>query len=258
MRNQSLRIAVKTGRKELMDHQVVSHAEWEAARKRHLAEEKKFTKLRDELSQARRDLPWEPVEKEYIFEGPQGRRTLDELFEGRGQLVIYHAMFNPDTASEHTTWTKDSPCFACSFWMDNFDNVVVHLNHRDITMAAASLAPVANIEAYRKRVGWSFPWYSSKGSDFNFDYHVSLTPEQLAAGKAEYNYRVDSVSMSELPGLSVFRREDGKVYHTYSAYARGLDMVNVAYHYMDLAPKGRDEDAMGGMAWLRRRDEYSD
>jgi predicted dithiol-disulfide oxidoreductase (DUF899 family) len=256
MRNQSLRIAVKAGRKELMDHKVVSHAEWEAARKRHLAEEKKFTKLRDELSAARRDLPWELVEKEYIFDGPQGRRTLDELFEGRGQLVIYHAMFNPDTASEHTTWTKDSPCFACSFWMDNFDNIVVHLNHRDITMAAASLAPVAKIEAYRKRVGWSFPWYSSMGSDFNFDYHVSLTPEQLAAGNAEYNYRVDAVSMSELPGLSVFRREDGKVYHTYSAYARGLDMVNVAYHYMDLAPKGRDEDAMGGMAWLRRRDEY--
>jgi len=197
-------------------------------------------------------------DREYAFEGPQGRRTLDELFDGRGQLVIYHAMFNPDTASEYTTWTKDSPCFACSFWMDNFDNVVVHLNHRDITMAAVSLASVAKIEAYRKRVGWSFPWYSSKGSDFNFDYHVSFTPEQLEAGRAEYNYRVDPVSMSESPGLSGVRREGGKVYHTYSAYARGLDMVNVAYHYMDLAPKGRDEEEVGGMGWLRRRDEYPD
>jgi predicted dithiol-disulfide oxidoreductase (DUF899 family) len=230
----------------------------EDERKQHLAQEKKFTKLRDELSQARRDLPWELVEKDYAFEGPQGRRSLDELFDGRGQLVIYHAMFNPDTASEHTTWTKDSPCFACSFWMDNFDNVVVHLNHRDITMAAVSFASVAKIEAYRKRVGWSFPWYSSKGSDFNFDYHVSFTPEQLEAGKAEYNYRVDPISMSETPGVSVFRREGGNVLHTYSAYARGLDMVNVAYHYMDLAPKGRDEGETGGMGWLRRRDEYPD
>ena len=241
-----------------MKHQVVSHADWEAARKRHLAEEKNFTKLRDELSQARRDLPWELVEKQYVFEGPQGRRSLDELFDGRGQLVIYHAMFNPDTASEHTSWTQDAACQACSFWMDNFENVVVHLNHRDITMAAISLAPVAKIEAYRKRMGWSFAWYSSKGSDFNFDYRVSFTPEQLAVGKAEYNYRLDSVSTSESPGISVFCREGGKVYHTYSAYARGLDMVNVAYHYMDLAPKGRDEGEMGGMAWLRRRDEYGD
>ena len=241
-----------------MKHQVVSHADWEAARKRHLAEEKNFTKLRDELSQARRDLPWELVEKQYVFEGPQGRRSLDELFDGRGQLVIYHAMFNPDTASEHTSWTQDAACQACSFWMDNFENVVVHLNHRDITMAAISLAPVAKIEAYRKRMGWSFAWYSSKGSDFNFDYRVSFTPEQLAVGKAEYNYRLDSVSTSESPGISVFCREGAKVYHTYSAYARGLDMVNVAYHYVDLAPKGRDEGEMGGMAWLRRRDEYGD
>ena len=239
-----------------MEHTVVSHAEWVEARKQHLAEEKKFTKLRDELSQARRDLPWELVKKEYVFEGADGRKTLDELFAGRGQLVVYHAMFNPDMASDKTTWTQDAPCFACSFWMDNFDNVVVHLNHRDITMAAVSRAPVAKIEAYRKRVGWTFPWYSSMGSDFNLDYHVSFTPEQLEAGKAEYNYRVNPVYMSEMPGLSVFRRKDGKVYHTYSAYARGLDMVNVAYHYMDLAPKGRDENDEGGMGWLHRRDEY--
>jgi predicted dithiol-disulfide oxidoreductase (DUF899 family) len=241
-----------------MEHTVVSHAEWEEARKQHLVQEKRFTKLRDELSQARRDLPWELVDKEYVFEGPGGRRTLEEVFDGRGQLAIYHAMFNPDTASEHTTWTKDSPCFACSFWMDNFDRVVRHLNHRDITMAAVSLAQIDKIEGYRKRMGWGFPWYSSKGSDFNFDYHVSFTREQLAAGKAEYNYRVDAVSLSELPGVSVFRREGGKIYHTYSAYARGLDMINVAYHYMDLVPKGRDEGPQGMGSWLHRYDEYPD
>jgi len=240
-----------------MKHRVVSHGEWVEARKAHLAEEKKFTKLRDKLSQARRDLPWERVEKEYVFEGPDGRKTLEELFDGRGQLVIYHAMFNPETASDKTTWTEDAACMACSFWMDNFDRVVVHLNHRDITMAAVSRASVPKIEAYRKRMGWSFPWYSSKGSDFNFDYHVSFTPEELKSGSAEYNYVVDHPSMSERPGISVFLREDGEIYHTYTAYARGLDMMNVAYHYMDLVPKGRDEDG-NGMFWLHRRDEYPD
>src|SRR5437588_605324 len=139
-----------------MQHKVVSHEEWVEARKRHLVEEKKFTTLRDQLSQTRRDLPWERVDNDYVFEGPEGKRTLDQIFDGRGQLVIYHAMFNPETASEHTTWTKDSPCFACSFWMDNFDRVVVHLNHRDITMAAVSRASVDKIEAYRKRMGWEF------------------------------------------------------------------------------------------------------
>ncbi|HKA10313.1 MAG TPA: DUF899 family protein [Candidatus Dormibacteraeota bacterium] len=239
-----------------MEHRVVSHAEWVEARKRHLAEEKKFTKLRDELSQARRDLPWERVEKEYVFEGPQGRRTLAELFDGRGQLVIYHAMFNPETASDRTPWTQDAACLFCSFWMDNFDRVVVHLNHRDITMVAASLALVPKIEAYRKRMGWTVPWYSSSGSDFNFDYHVSFTPEELKAGKAEYNYRVDPIGRSESPGVSVFLRDGRQIYHTYSAYARGLDMLNVGYHYMDLVPKGRDEES--GPFWLHRRDEYPD
>ena len=237
-----------------MQHQVVSHEEWVEARKGHLVEEKGFTKVRDQLSQARRDLPWERVDKEYVFEGPQGKRTLDELFDGRGQLVIYHAMFNPETASEQTSWTTDSACFACSFWMDNFDRVVVHVNHRDITMAAVSMASVDKIEAYRKRMTWEFPWYSSKGSDFNFDYHVSFKPGEK---EGEYNYREEAIGSSESPGVSVFVREGGKIYHTYSAYARGLDMLNVAYHYMDLVPKGRDENETGGMAWLHRRDEYS-
>lgn len=241
-----------------MDHKVVSHDEWVEARKQHLAAEKEFTRKRDQLSQARRDLPWEAVEKEYVFEGPDGRKTLLELFDGRGQLVIYHAMFNPDTASDRTSWTKDAACTACSFWMDNFERVVVHLNHRDITMAAASMAPVTAIEAYRQRMGWTFPWYSSRGSDFNFDYHVSITPEQLRAGNAEYNYREDGFGQTEGPGVSVFIRDGRKIYHTYSTYARGLDMLNVAYHYMDLVPKGRDEGSGDGMSWLHRRDEYPD
>jgi predicted dithiol-disulfide oxidoreductase (DUF899 family) len=236
----------------MAEHKVVSHDEWLDARKKHLVAEKELTRERDRLSQARRDLPWELVEKEYVFDGPEGRKTLDQLFDGRGQLVIYHAMFNPDTASDHTTWTKDSPCFVCSFWMDNFDRVVVHLNHRDITMAAVSRAPVEVLETYRKRMGWGFPWYSSKGSDFNLDYHVSFEPGE----EGDYNYRRREIGMSEMPGISVFLRDAGKIFHTYSTYERGLDMLNVAYHYMDLVPKGRDENEMGVSGWLRRRDEY--
>ncbi len=242
-----------------MQHKVVSHKEWLEARKRHLADEKEFTKQRDRLSHARRDLPWERVEKEYVFEGPNGRATLSELFQGRGQLVIYHAMFNPDTASDSTSWTKDAACFVCSYWMDNFNGVVVHLNHRDVTMAAVSYAPYEKLAAYRKRMGWGFPWYSSQGSDFNFDYRVSFAREELAAGTADYNYRTDPISDgSEAPGISVFTvGDDGGIYHSYSAYARGLDMLNVAYHYLDIVPKGRDEAGIGA-GWVRRRDEYPD
>ena len=237
-----------------MGHRVVSHEEWVEERRKHLLEEKRFTRLRDELSQARRDLPWELVDKQYVFDGPQGRRTLEEIFDGRGQLVIYHAMFNPDTATEHTSWTKDAACLACSYWMDNFERVVVHLNHRDITMTAVSNAAVDKIEAYRKRMGWTFPWYSSKGSDFNFDYHVSFKP---GTTEGDYNFRKEELGQTEQPGISVFIRDGGRIYHTYSTYARGLDMLNVAYHYMDLVPKGRDEGNGDGMSWLRRRDEYA-
>ena len=242
-----------------MQHKVVSHKEWLEARKRHLADEKEFTKQRDRLSQARRDLPWERVEKDYEFEGPNGRASLSELFQDRGQLVIYHAMFNPDTASESTSWTKDAPCFVCSFWLDNLNGVAVHLNHRDVTAAAVSYAPYEKLAAYGKRMGWVFPWYSSRGSDFNFDYRVSFTPEELAAGKADYNYRTDPVGDgTEAPGISVFMRgDDGGIYHTYSAYARGLDMLNVGYHYLDIVPKGRDEEGVGA-GWIHRRDEYPD
>jgi predicted dithiol-disulfide oxidoreductase (DUF899 family) len=239
-------------------HKVVKHDEWLKARKKHLAKEKEFTRMRDQLSQERRDLPWELVEQPYTFQGEHGTRTLGDLFEGRNQLVIYHAMFNPGTAGPHTTWTEDAPCHVCSFWMDNFNGITIHLNHRDITMAAVSRAPYAKLAAYKKRMGWGFPWLSSLGSDFNFDYRVSFTEGELKAEKVEYNYRLEPLSLTEGPGISVFLKDGGHIYHTYSAYARGLDMLNVAYHYMDLVPKGRDEGDGGADVWVRRRDEYQD
>lgn len=242
----------------MAEHQVVGHEAWLEARRKHLAKEKEFSQLRDQLSLERRELPWELVEKEYTFEGERGTQTLSELFDGRSQLAVYHAMFNPDTAGPNTTWTTDAPCMSCSFWMDNFNGVTVHLNHRDITMVAISRAPYPAIAAYRKRMGWGFPWLSSAGSDFNFDYRVSFTEEELAAGKLDYNYRPNPFSMSEAPGASVFfKNEEGRVFHTYSTYARGLDMLNVAYHYMDLMPKGRDEGDQS-QSWVHRRDEYPD
>ena len=237
-------------------HKVVSHDEWVAARKKHLAKEKEFTHMRDQLSRERRQLPWELVEKNYTFGGEDGKVSLSDMFAGRSQLVIYHAMFNPDTAESDTPWTTDAACFVCSWWMDNFNGITIHLNHRDITMAAVSLAPFPAIAAYKKRMGWSFPWFSSVGSDFNFDYHVSFTPDELNAGKVEYNYQPIKWSGTEAPGISVFLNDGDKIYHTYSTYERGLDMLNVAYHYMDLVPKGRDEGDGGVGTWLRRHDEY--
>lgn len=238
-------------------NRVVSHDEWVEARKQHLVREKEFTRLRDQLSRERRELPWERVEKEYTFQGEHGARTLSELFDGRSQLVIYHAMFSPDTAGPNTPWTVDAACPTCSFWMDNFNGVTVHLNHRDITMAAVSRAPYPAIAAYEKRMGWGFPWYSSAGSDFNFDYRVSFAEDALASGQVEYNYRPIPFPVSEAPGISVFLRDgQGAVFHTYSTYARGLDMLNVAYHYMDLVPKGRDENGGNAHLWIHRHDEY--
>ena len=236
-------------------HKVVKHDEWLRARKGHLAKEKEFTRMRDQLSRERRDLPWELVEEQYSFQGEHGTQTLSDIFEGRGQLVVYHAMFNPDTAGPHTPWTADAPCYVCSFWMDNFNGVTIHLNHRDITMAAVSRAPYSKLAAYKKRMGWSFPWLSSLGSDFNFDYGVSFTDEKA---EVDYNYRRRPWGVTEAPGISVFQKDGGRIYHTYSTYERGLDMLNVAYHYMDLVPKGRDEGDGGATAWVRRRDEYRD
>ena len=242
----------------MIAHKIVSHDEWVAARKKHLAKEKEFTHMRDQLSRERREMPWELVEKDYTFQGEHGKASLHDVFDGRNQLVVYHAMFNPDTAGPRTTYTTDAACFSCSFWMDNFNGITVHLNHRDITLVAISYAPYEKLAAYKQRMGWSFPWYSSRDSDFNFDYHVSFTPEQLAAGKVYYNYQAFSFGMSEAPGASVFFKDGNRIYHTYSTYTRGIDMLNVAYHYMDLVPKGRDEDERTQAGWLRRHDEYSD
>jgi predicted dithiol-disulfide oxidoreductase (DUF899 family) len=230
-------------------HAVVSQAEWIEARKQLLAKEKEFTRARDRLSQERRELPWVRVEKQYVFEGPKGRETLADLFAGRHQLVVYHFMFDSD-------W--EAGCKSCSFWADNFNGIVVHLAHRDVTMLAISRAPFAKLDAYRKRMGWSFKWVSSAGTDFNRDYHVSHTAEELAAKDGYYNYTRQRPYATEAPGISVFYRDDdGAIYHTYSCYARGLDMLNGAYHYLDLVPKGRDEEELPApQAWVRRHDEY--
>jgi predicted dithiol-disulfide oxidoreductase (DUF899 family) len=233
----------------MADHKILSHEAWLEARKEFLAKEKAFTRLRDELSRERRELPWEKVEKDYRFETPNGSRTLAEIFDGRSQLLVYHFMLGPD-------WEEG--CKSCSFWADNYNNIPIHLNHRDVTFAAISRAPLAKIEAYKARMGWSFPWYSSSGSDFNFDYHVSLTPQEIAAGRATYNYRTLQTTNSEWPGVSVFFKDgNGAVFHTYSTYERGLDMLNGAYHLLDLVPKGRDEDKLPfTMQWVRRHDQY--
>jgi predicted dithiol-disulfide oxidoreductase (DUF899 family) len=241
---------------DVTSHPIVSHEEWLAARKQLLAEEKEFTRLRDRLSQRRRDLPWEAVDKQYVFEGPHGRQTLAELFDSRSQLVIYHAMFDPATASPETSWTGDAACPGCSFWLDHFDGILVHLHHRDLTLIAVSRAPYAAIAAYRQRMGWTFPWFSSGQSDFNVDYGVSFTAQEVAEKNGNYNYTIQDPRMTEREGLSVFFKDAaGRISHTYSAYARGLDMVNVAYHYLDLVPKGRDEGGQG-LYWVRRHDEY--
>ena len=232
-----------------MRNQTVSHEEWLQARLELLAAEKEFTRQRDALAQHRMAMPWERVEKPYRFEGPDGALSLADLFDGRSQLIVYHFMLGPD-------WEEG--CNSCSFWADNFDGIPIHLNHRDVTFTAVSRAPLAKIDAYRKRMGWSFPWVSSNGSDFNFDYHVSFTPEQIAAGEAYYNYQVRPNTVPEQVGISVlYKNEQSELFHTYSCYARGVDMLNGAYHYLDLVPKGRDEDGLEfSMQWLRRHDQY--
>jgi len=229
----------------MADHAVVSHDEWVEARKLLLAKEKEFTRLRDEMSRQQRELPWEAVEKDYVFEGPEGASSLAELFAGRSQLLVYHFMFDPG---------DDVGCPICSFWADNFDPIGVHLRARDVTMVAISLAPYAKLAAYRERMGWSFPWFSSHGTDFNFDYGASFAPEQLDARL--YNFGTLAPGGPQREGLSVFYRDEGgRIFHTYSAYARGIDTVNTAYNYLDLVPKGRDEQPPGPR-WVRRHDEY--
>ena len=232
-------------------HRVVSRNQWIEERKALLAREKEFTQLRDQLSHARRDLPWVRVDKDkdYVFDGAGGKQNLAELFAGRQQLIVYHLMFDP-------SW--EEACSRCSFWADNFNGVLVHLNQRDVSLVAISRAPFAKLAAFQKRMGWSFNWVSSFANDFNHDYHVSFAPEQLAQGEVIYNYRLVKNSMSERPGISVFYKDPGgTIFHTYSCYARGLDMLNVAYHYLDLTPKGRDEEELPfPMEWVRYHDAY--
>ena len=228
-------------------HEVVPHEQWLAARKAFLAQEKAFTRERDRLSRARRDLPWERVEKDYVFDGPAGKQTLAQLFGDSSQLVVYHFMFDPE-------W--DEGCKSCSFWADNFNGIPVHLRARDTALVAVSRAPLPTLEAYRKRMGWSFTWLSSFDSDFNRDFGVEFTEEEVEQKRADYNYTVQDPFDTQREGVSVFSKdESGAVYHTYSAYARGIDLLNGAYNYIDLTPKGRDEGE-GNMAWLRRHDEY--
>ena len=228
-------------------HKIVSGAEWLAARKALLAREKELTRLRDDLSRQRRELPWVKVEKQYVFDGPHGKETLSDLFAGRGQLIIDHFMFGADL---------DEGCASCSFWADTYAGAVVHLEHRDASFVVVSTAPFEKLRAYQRRMGWSFKWVSSLNSDFNRDYHVSFTPEEQKT--AVYNYKAGGFGGSEAPGISVFAKDKaGSIFHTYSCYARGLDPLNGAYQLMDLLPKGRDEGALSHpMAWVRRHDRY--
>ena len=235
----------------MASHRVVPSDEWVVARKELLEKEKEFTRLRDELSEQRRQLPWERVEKEYVFEGPGGKESLSDLFAGRSQLIVYHFMFGPE-------WSEG--CKICSMFAEHYERSIVHLEHRDVTMLTVSRAPLAQLEAFKKRMGWSFKWVSSFGSDFNWDYQASFTPEHVESKEIYYNYSVGSFPVTEGPGASVFYKDaDGEVFHTYSTYARGLDILLGMYNLLDLAPKGRDEAALPyPMAWVRHRDRYDD
>ena len=230
----------------MIDHPVVTHDAWLEARKDLLAKEKEFTRRRDELSRQRRELPWERLTKGYVFDGLGGEQTLAELFDGRSQLVVYHFMFPPE-------W--DEGCKHCSFWADNFDPNVVHLGALDVSFVAVSRAPLAKLSAYKQRMGWGFTWVSSGASDFNYDYGVSFALGEL--DEPIFNYGTLSPGLSDREGVSVFCRDDaGAIFHTYSTYGRGIDMLNAAYHYLDLVPRGRDEDDKPNQWWVRRHDEY--
>jgi len=234
----------------MQNHKVVSREEWLSAHQHHLAKEKEFTRLRDQLSQERHELPWVKVDKPYIFDGPNGKESLSEVFAGRSQLLVYHFMFGPE-------WSEG--CKSCSFWADNFNSIIVHLNQRDATMVAISRAPLEKLLAFQKRMGWTFKWLSSSGNDFNSDFHVSFTKDDLAKGPTYYNYRVrETPAEGEAPGLSVFYRDASRaIFHTYSCYGRGLDMLNGAYHHLDVLPKGRDEAGLSyPQEWVKHHDKY--
>ena len=226
----------------------VTRAEWLEARKAVLAQEKLLTRMRDEVTRARRALPWVRVDAPYTFQGPDGEETLEQLFAGRSQLIVYHFMFDP-------SW--DEGCRSCSFLSDHYDGAVVHLAQRDVTMVAVSRAPLEKLRAFRARMGWRFKWVSSFGTRFNHDFQVTFTDDDRARGEIDYNYGKARFFSPEAPGLSVFARDERGVFHTYSTYARGLDRFITAYHLLDVVPRGRDEDGLGySMAWLKLHDAY--
>jgi predicted dithiol-disulfide oxidoreductase (DUF899 family) len=232
-----------------MQHAVVSQDEWAAARKALLAKEKEFTKLRDQLNAERRKLPWVKIDKDYVCDGPEGKQSLADLFDGRSELIVYHFMFHPD-------W--DAGCKSYSFFADNFEGSVAHLAARDTTLIAVSLAPLDKLQSFRKRMGWTLKWVSSAANSFNRDFGVLFTPDEIKTGTADYNYKDVKLPVEDLPGISVFLKDAaGILFRTYSCYSRGTDMMNAAYHYLDLTPKGRDEGALSyTLAWLRLHDEY--
>jgi predicted dithiol-disulfide oxidoreductase (DUF899 family) len=238
----------ETETKQMKHPEIVSEAEWLVARKDLLAREKEFTRQRDALSAARRQLPMVKIDKEYVFDGPDGKKTLADLFDGRRQLIVYHFMFGPG-------WEEG--CKSCSYLADHFDGANWHLPHRDVTFVVISRAPLSEFEPYKKRMGWRFKWVSSHGNDFNFDYHVSFTKDDEAKGKVYYNYGMGEFMSDELPGLSVFYKDaNGDIFHSYSTYARGLDILVGAYNFLDLVPKGRGENPESTMDWVRRHDQY--
>lgn len=233
-----------------MNHPIVSQEQWVAARKQLLEKEKEFTAALDALNNQRRELPWTKVEKEYVFDTAQGKKTLADLFEGKSQLIVYHFMLGPG-------WKAG--CTGCSFLADHVDGANLHLAHHDVSFVAVSRAPLAEIDAYKKRMGWRFKWVSSSANDFNFDYHVSFKKDEMARGEVYYNYQMTKATTEELPGTSVFFKDDtGAIFHTYSSYARGDERRLGAYMFLDLTPKGRDENGPNYnlMDWVRRHDEY--
>jgi predicted dithiol-disulfide oxidoreductase (DUF899 family) len=242
-------LTLSAGKEPKMDHKVVSRAEWLAARRALLEKEKAWTRQRDELSAERRALPWVRIDNEYVFAGPDGKQTLSDLFAGRSQLVVKHFMFGPG-------WTN--PCVGCSFESDHIDGIVVHLEHHDVSYVAVSRAPYPEIAAVKQRMGWHFRWVSSHGSDFNYDFNASFTPEQIASGRATYNYRDGAQPMEEMSGRSIFYKDEaGAVFHTYSSFARGGEVVLSSYALLDMTPKGRDETINGNLTdWVRLHDCY--
>jgi predicted dithiol-disulfide oxidoreductase (DUF899 family) len=229
-------------------HNVVSRDEWLSARKELLHEEKELTHRREELAAKRRQLPWVEIEKDYQFDSTSGTASLGDLFDGRHQLLVYHFMFAPE-------WSQG--CKSCSLLADHYDPAIIHLNHRDTSMVTVSRAPLAKLQAFRQRMGWKFNWVSTIGDDFNRDFGVLFREQELNAGLTVYNYNREPYPISDLPGLSVFYRDDsGRIFHTYSTYARGLDIFINAYNFLDVVPKGRDEENIEIMSWVRHHDRY--